>query len=282
MERRVLGKGLSALISPEAVPEQKGVIFLDPQKITANRYQPRLEFKEDKLQELMDSIQEKGVVQPVIVRKNEGEAYELIAGERRLRAVKGLGHKEIPAVIKNVTDLELLELSLIENIQRDDLNALEEAKAYNTMIKDFNFTQEQIAKTVGKGRATVANMLRLLSLPSTVQEALAKGLISFGHAKAILSLPDENLQIDLLDKIITDGYSVREAEQYATLEPEEEYQPKKKQEKDQHIMALESEMQHILGTKVKINHKPKRGKIQIEYYSIDDLQRILKIMGKQE
>ncbi|MBI4846851.1 MAG: ParB/RepB/Spo0J family partition protein, partial [Candidatus Omnitrophica bacterium] len=188
MERRVLGKGLGALITPEPVQNENNVMLIDPAKVIPNRYQPRLVFKEGKLQELTESIREKGVVQPIVVRKNHENEFEIIAGERRLRAVNALGLSGIPAIIKEVSDKELLELSIIENVQRDDLNPLEEAKAYESLMIDFGFTQEQVAQTVGKNRATVANMLRLLSLPEAVKEALFKEQISLGHAKVILSL----------------------------------------------------------------------------------------------
>ena len=280
MERKVLGKGLQALISTEAPvsSDSERIVFLNPEEISANRYQPRLTFKEEKLQELVDSIREKGVVQPVVVRKNDGGDFELIAGERRLRAVKELGFDKIPAIVKKVNDQELLELSIIENIQRDDLNALEEAKAYESLIKDFGFTQEQVAKSVGKNRTTVANMLRLLSLPDKVKDALFRDLITFGHARAILSLVEEKEQIVLTEKVIKNGLSVRETElAVSTKKPE---RIKKQKIKDQHVAQLEDELQHIFGSKVSLFHGKKRGKIQIEYYSLEDLERILDIVRK--
>ncbi len=280
MERRVLGKGLSALITPEPVTEEKNVVLLDPDKIVPNRYQPRLVFKEDKLQELVDSIREKGVVQPVIVRKNQNNEYELIAGERRLRAVKVLQCKEIPAIIKEATDKELLELSIIENIQRDDLNPLEEAKAYEALMRDFGFTQEQVAQTIGKNRATVANILRLLSLPEKVKAALFKELISFGHAKAILGLQSAAEQILLCERVIKQNLSVRESEFLAGKQKDVKKAPGIA-EKDEHVKRLEDELQHIFGTKVQVIHGKKRGKVQIEYYSLDDLERVLSIVRKQ-
>ncbi len=277
MERRGLGKGLQALITAEApAAEKEKIVFLNPEIISANRYQPRLAFKEEKLQELVESIREKGVVQPVVVRQNEGGDFELVAGERRLRAVKELGMDSIPALIKNVNDQELLELSIIENIQRDDLNALEEAKAYESLMKDFGFTQEQVAKSVGKNRATIANMLRLLTLPDKVKDALFRELISFGHARAVLSLVSENAQIALTEKIIKQGLSVREAEQAASANKES--RAKKQKTKDQNVAQLEEELQHIFGSKVTLFHGRKRGRIQIEYYSLEDLERILNII----
>ena len=281
MERRVLGKGLGALISPETTEEHKDIVFLKPESIAPNRYQPRLNFKEDKLQELIDSIREKGIVQPVVVRRSNHNEYELIAGERRLRAVKALGHREIPAVVKNVGDREMLELSIIENIQRDDLNPLEEAKSYETLIKDFGFTQDQVAQTVSKSRATIANMLRLLSLPEKAKDAMFREDITFGHAKAILSVEAIDRRLALLEKIISQGLSVREAEQLASASAVSlKARIKIRRGKDEHVAQLEDEMQHIFGTKVSVSHGKKKGKIQIEYYSLDDLERILNIVRK--
>ena len=280
MERKVLGKGLGALIAPEPKARTSGIQLLDPQTIRPNRYQPRLTFKENKLQELVASIKEKGVVQPVAVRKNPDGSYELIAGERRLRAVKILNKKEIPVIIKDVNDREMLELAIIENIQRDDLNPLEEAQAYENLIKDFGFKQEQVAQSVGKSRVTVANMLRLLKLPKEVKDGLLNEQITFGHAKAILSLAGVSDQIMLCKKIIKKGLSVREAEFLVT----NTVVGKKQQKtliKDSHVEKLEEELRHILGTKVSVFHGQKKGKIQIEYYSLNDLERILKVLRKE-
>ena len=280
MERKVLGKGLGALIAPEPKARTSGIQLLDPQTIRPNRYQPRLTFKENKLQELVASIKEKGVVQPVAVRKNPDGSYELIAGERRLRAVKILNKKEIPVIIKDVNDREMLELAIIENIQRDDLNPLEEAQAYENLIKDFGFKQEQVAQSVGKSRVTVANMLRLLKLPKEVKDGLLNEQITFGHAKAILSLAGVSDQIMLCKKIIKKGLSVREAEFLVT----NTVVGKKQQKtliKDSHVEKLEEELRHILGNKVSVFHGQKKGKIQIEYYSLNDLERILKVLRKE-
>jgi len=279
MERRGLGRGLEALISIEQVKESDKITLLNTKTIKPNRYQPRQAIAEDKLQELIASVKEKGLVQPIIVRQNSAEEYELIAGERRLRAVKALGQEQISAVIKNVSDLELLEYSLIENIQRQDLNPLEEAKAYESLTEQFGFTQEQIARSMGRDRATVANMLRLLTLPEPIKDALTKNAISLGHAKAILGLPDKKRQLELLDKIIKHKLSVREAE-HKTSASTKHSSPKRRATKDQHILELESELQHILGTKVCIIHAKKRGKIQIEYYSLNDLERVLALLRK--
>ncbi|MBU0634695.1 MAG: ParB/RepB/Spo0J family partition protein [Candidatus Omnitrophica bacterium] len=281
MERKVLGKGLEALINPAVLEKEEKVIMLDPAQIRPNRYQPRQDFDGEKLQELVASISEKGIVQPIIVRHNPGGEYELIAGERRLRAVKELGHKEVPAVVKKVNDQELLEFSIIENIQRQDLNSLEEAKAYETLINDFGFSQEQVAKTVGKNRSTVTNTLRLLSLPRAIKEALSRGMISFGHAKAILSLEDADKQARLCERIMREGLSVREAENLAGANKKEPKTKTVKTGKDPHVREVEEELQQIFATKVNVVHGKKRGKIQIEYYSLDDLERLLAIIRKQ-
>lgn len=279
MERKVLGKGLGALISPEPSVVDAGVQLVDPKTIKPNRYQPRLNFKESKLRELVESIREKGIVQPVAVRKNDDGSYELIAGERRLRAVNILNQTKIPVIVKDVNDREMLELSIVENIQRDDLNPVEEAQAYENLIKDFGFTQEQVAKSVGKSRATVANMLRLLGLPKEIKEGLFKEKLSFGHAKAIMSLESASAQIALCEKIILKGLSVREAEAAAAVQPK----AKTKQGRgnnDQHVLKLEEELRQVLGTKVSLFHGKKKGRIQIEYYSLDDLERILQVLRK--
>lgn len=278
MNKRVLGKGLSALITPEPEAVNSDLLFLDPEIISPNRYQPRLNFREDKLQELIESIKEKGIVQPIIVRRHSNQAYELIAGERRLRAAKELGLSEVPVVVKQVNDQEMLELSIIENIQRDDLNPIEEAKAYEVLIKEFQFTQEQVAHSVGKSRATVANMLRLLTLPPLIKDALFKDQISMGHAKAILSLTETDKQLELLSRIIKKGLSVREAECFGAVKK----QPKNKVNfnKDEHVVDLEEELRQLFGTKVSLFHGKKRGKIQIEYYSLDDLDRVLKVIRR--
>ncbi|RKY36306.1 MAG: chromosome partitioning protein ParB [Candidatus Omnitrophota bacterium] len=291
MERKVLGKGLGALISPDSgislekdFSEQNndsGILLIGLKKIKPNRYQPRKNFNHEKLQELIDSIREKGVLQPIIVRENAPGDYELIAGERRLRAVKALELENIPAIVKNITDLELLELSIVENIQRHDLNALEEARSYQTLVADFGFTQEQVAKTVGKKRAAISNSIRFLSLPEQVKTALRNNSISPGHAKIVLSLKTESKQIELLDLILQENFSVRQAETYAAnSEPirRKVKKLKKKIVKNAQVLELEEELQHLFGTKVDLFHGSKKGKISIEYYSLEDLQRILTLL----
>jgi len=274
MTRKVLGRGLSALISDE---EQKRdyIDQLDVGRIKPNRYQPREEFNKEKLNELISSIKEKGVVQPILVRPS-GNDYELIAGERRLRAVKSIGYTQIPAMIKDVDDMNAIELALIENIQREELNPIEEARAYQRLLDEFSFTQEMVGQAVGKDRATVANSLRLLALPKKIQEFLSKTMITAGHAKVLLSLSSAEKQIELSKKVINKGLSVRALEKLVT---------KKKTAKrtafteDSNMRSIEERIQERLGTKVRINHGKKRGTIQIEYYSNGDLERILRVLN---
>jgi len=280
MERKALGKGLSALI-----PEQQGeeredrILYAAIGKIKANPLQPRERFDQKKLDDLISSIKEKGVVQPVIVRDKNGE-YELIAGERRLRAARALGIEEIPVIVRNVSDADALELSLIENIQREELNAIEEAKAFKKLMDEFGFSQEEVARAVGKDRATVANTLRLLTLPKRAQEMVADGEISMGHAKALLSLSGEHVILKLANSIVKKGLSVREAEGAVARKKGVVFPAKTTAAKDHKVMFFEEEMQRILGTKVAIKHGKKRGAIQIDYYSLDDLERIYNLLKR--
>jgi len=274
MEKRALGKGLSALIQPTQSDGniKENILQIPISQIKTNKYQPRVEFNQEKLNELINSIKEKGVVQPVLVRKADS-GYELIAGERRLRAVKSLGVDRIPAIIKNVADLDMLEISLIENIQREELNAIEEASAFQRFVTDFNFTQDKIAKALGKDRSTIANMMRLLSLPAKIRDFISKNTITAGHAKALLSLPTENEQLRVCNIVVKKGLSVREAER---LVARRSLGIKKTTAgKDGNISDIETNLQQILGTRVRITHGKKRGHIRIEYYSTEDLNRIL-------
>lgn len=286
MEKRSLGKGLSALIPPKDVVALKTdvaagetVVALPIIDIKANRYQPRTEFNADKLKELVDSIREKGVVQPVLVRRS-AKGYELIAGERRLRAVSQLGYDTIPAIVKDVSDLDMLEISLIENIQRAELNPLDEANSFQKFITDFNFTQDRIAQVLGKDRSTIANTMRLLLLPKKIQDFLANESITAGHAKALLPLPSEKDQLRMCNLIIKKGLSVREVENRVAKKRAGVKNPDPL--KDQSIVDIENGLQQILGTRVRILHGKKRGKIEIEYYSTEDLNRILDILQSKK
>jgi ParB family chromosome partitioning protein len=282
MEKRVLGKGLKALI-PDDVPqrsESRGSIQLNVSDIAPGRFQPREVFDPDKLRGLVQSIKEKGLIQPVVVRPR-GDGYELIAGERRLRAAKELGIAQVPAIIKDVKDDEALEIALIENIQRDDLNPIEEAKAYQRLSEEFSLTQEQISEKVGRDRASVSNTMRLLKLPAKIKEEISLGRISMGHAKAILMLDSEHSQLELCLKIIRRGLSVREAEYFVRRKITGKAGPARPRKHATEIRAIEEELQRILGTKVTLLHQAKRGKIMIEYYSNDDLERLLNIFRKR-
>lgn len=278
MARNVLGRGLEALISSERTQKAKKVDYIEQMDIDSvkpNRYQPREEFNRQKQEELIASIKEKGVVQPILVRPS-GEGYELIAGERRLRAARALGLKQVPAVIKDVDDTNALELSLIENIQREELNPIEEARAYQRLIDEFSFTQEKVGQAVGKDRATVANSLRLLTLPKRVQEFLSKSLLSVGHAKVLLSIEGAGRQIGLSKRVVDKGLSVRSLEKIIKKKgPAEKQLPVV----DNNIRAIEAKIQEKLGTKVRITRGKKRGTIQIEFYSNEDLDRILRVLG---
>jgi len=277
MEKR-LGKGLGALIPEKAENENSERIGeIKVSSITPNMLQPRKKFNDEKLEELKNSIREKGIIQPVVVRRTEG-GYELIAGERRFRAAKDLGYENIPAIVKNVSDADSLELSLIENIQREELNPVEEANAYMELVEKFNFSQEEIAKAVGKDKSTISNTVRLLTLPRLIQEYIMDGTISMGHAKAVLSLPTERAKIRFTKRITKKNLSVRQAEE---LIKQRLQKPKKKtEEKDGHLTRLEEELQHYLGTRVKIIHGKKRGRLEISYYSNEDLDRILGLIKK--
>ncbi|MDO8281414.1 MAG: ParB/RepB/Spo0J family partition protein [Thermodesulfovibrionia bacterium] len=270
-----LGKGLSALI-----PEQKqssGILELDINIITPNEYQPRRFFDDKALDDLVSSIREKGVIQPVIVRRISDRAYELIAGERRWRASKKAGLDKIPAIVKEAAPAEALELALIENIQREDLNPLETAEAFQRLIKDFSLTHDELSKKVGKDRATVTNYLRILKLPSEVKRWIAEGSLSIGHAKALLQIDDPIAQTAAARKIIKNGLSVREAE--ALSKKTSNSRPKPKASRDPQIASLEEKLIQSLGTKVRLIHKSKKGgKIEIEYYSLEELDRLLEIL----
>jgi len=279
MEKKALGKGLSALIplkEHDISAPQSGVLEIPISQIRTNKYQPRTDFKQDKLNDLINSIREKGVVQPVLARKAQ-DGYELIAGERRLRAAKTLGLEKIPAILKNVGDVDMLEISLIENIQRQELNAIEEAVAYQRLVTEFKFTQEAVAKVLGKDRSTVTNCLRLLNLPKKIQEFISSGDISAGHAKAILALPTEIAQTSACKAIMKKGLSVRESEALVARRLLGS-KPAGAQKKDREISEIENRLQQVFGTRVVIAHGKKRGKIQIEYYSNDDLNRILEML----
>ena len=275
--KTALGKGLEALI-PEKGEE---LLYLEINRIFPGGEQPRKTFNDSSLKELAVSIKEKGVLQPVIVSRLGDGSFRLVAGERRWRASQLAGLKKIPAIVKNVASRDALEIALIENIQREDLNPVETAEAFNKLLKDFNLTQEELSEKVGKERATVANYLRLLKLPEEIKSLISDGSLSMGHARAVLSIEGRAHQIEAVRKIITKGLSVREAE--ALVKNISLAGTKKlkghKAHKTQEIASLEDKLIKSLGTKVRIHHKGKKGgKIEIEYYSLDELDRLLEIL----
>jgi len=281
MENKALGKGLSALI-PEKKEGRVGevVSFLKILSIQNNSLQPRTNYDDDRLEELKDSISEKGVLQPILVREKNGQ-YEVVAGERRLRAARSLGLEEIPVIVKVLTDQEALVIALVENIQREELNPVEEAEAFKRLIEEFDYTQEKVAQSVGKDRTTVANLLRLLRLPEVVQKMIRIGDLSVGHARSLLSLDSKNDQKRLADLVVSKGLSVREIERLVKVEGEKLVAPTKVvPNKGHEIMSLEEDLRKTLGTKVSVVAKNKKGKVIIEYYSLDDLDRIIGLIKK--
>ncbi len=269
-----LGRGLDSLIPPKkyTLPQEKeeAVLEIPVEKIKSNPYQPRNVFDEQGMEELINSIKEHGILQPLVVSKISDNEYELIAGERRLRAAKILKLEKVPVIIRSVETSKKLELSLIENIQRKDLNPIERARAYQRLIDEFNFTQEEVAKKIGKARASVANTLRLLTLPPVVQKALEDEMITEGHAKILLSLDSPEKQEAMLKRILGTGMTVREAEQLVISKR------KRPILKDPNLQLKEEQLQEALGTKVVIKKRGKKGKIIIEFYSEEDLNNLIK------
>lgn len=280
MENRALGKGLSALIPDRTrLEKSEKVSFIKTSEIKENPFQPRTNYNDAKLSELIASIKEKGVIQPILVRQ-AGNTYEVIAGERRLRAARSLKIEEIPVIVKAVSDQEALVLALVENIQREELNAIEEARAFKRLIEDFNFTQDAVAQSVGKDRSTISNLLRLLKLPEEIQKSVFNEEISEGHARALLSVENGPAQKKLFDLTIKKTLSVRELENLirSGIKGSARRLINKTGAKDHYVIVIEEDLQRILGTKVRINAQKKRGKIVIEYYSSDDLERIMNII----
>ena len=277
-KRMALGKGLGALLPEFEQGELKTLLYCGIEEIVPNRSQPRKYFDESRLQELAESIKEKGILEPLIVRRIE-QGYELIVGERRWRAAQRAGLKEVPVLVKEAEGREALELSLIENLQRENLNPIEEAEAFKRLTEEFNVSQGDLATRLGKDRTTITNTLRLLKLPLEVRNQLLQNRITSGHARAILSLETKEKQKELCSRIIQKGLSVREAEAIAKRWSEK---PKKKGPSDRRREELGSQMNSLqdslrqyLGTKVRITPNGKRGKIEIEYYSNEDLERII-------
>ena len=291
VKRNGLGKGLDSLIpnkSSKPSPEKEklntkkeekdastGEILVKINEVEPNREQPRKDFDEDALMELADSIKQFGILQPLIVQKKK-DYYEIIAGERRWRAAKLAGVKEVPIIIKEYTDQEIVEISLIENIQRENLNPIEEAMAYKRLLEEFNLKQDEVAERVSKSRTAVTNSMRLLKLSDRVQQMIIDDMISTGHARALLAIDDEEQQYMLANKIFDEKLSVRETEKLVKLLKNPKKEAKKT--KQEHMFVynnLEEHMKNIIGTKVSVSPKANgKGKIEIEYYSEEELERI--------
>lgn len=276
MMKKGLGKGLGALItSADTQNNESDIKELKINEIEPNINQPRKHFDNDKLQQLAESIKQHGVVQPIIVKK-EDDTYRIIAGERRWRASRLAGLTSVPVIIREVSSKQLMEIALIENLQREDLNPLEEAQAYDRLMKEYQLTQEEIANTVGKSRPAIANSLRLLGLPDEILAMLVSEELSSGHARALLSLEDKELQFKAAKEILEKNLSVRETEKLVKkLMTRSKPKAVKKNEEFQNI---EEKLKDIFGTKVKLVNNNKRGKIMIEYYSNDELERILELV----
>ncbi|KWT85578.1 ParB/RepB/Spo0J family partition protein [Candidatus Magnetominusculus xianensis] len=272
--KKALGRGLDALIPQEG----EEISHVEIEKVFPNPAQPRKHFDEDALAQLASSITAQGVIQPVIVSRNGDGTFMLIAGERRWRASNLAGLKKIPCIIRDKNREDSLEISLIENIQRENLNPIETAAAFQRLIDEFDLKQEEVAVKVGKDRATVANYLRLLNLPAEIKDYIVAGKLTAGHARAILSLSDPGTQLDAAAHVIKSALNVRETEAFCKKLAEDKPPPKPQPQRDPYIASVEDELIKTLGTKVHINHDGNKGRIVLEYYSLDELNRLIDIL----
>lgn len=292
LQKKGLGMGLGALMNTNDLENSSNKVHeVDINKINPNKKQPRTNFNESALQELANSIEEIGIIQPLTVKKN-GDYYEIIAGERRWRAARMAGLRKVPVIVKEFDDLKTLEAALIENIQREDLNPMEEAVTYIRFSEEFNLSQEEIAKKVGKSRSTVANAMRLINLDVRVQTFVKEGKISNGHARTLLAVDDNNMQFEFAEKIIDENLSVREIEEIVKkyIESKNSNDEKKEEssntintETARECLRISNDLKNIFGTKVNIknNNKKGNGKIEIEYTSADDLDRIVGLIKEK-
>lgn len=279
MSKKRLGKGLGALLPIDEFESQQPT-QIKISKIRPNEFQPRKDFDEHKLEELAASIKEHGIIQPIVVRPKDG-FYEIVAGERRWRAARINKLETVPAVVKEFTDGEMMQIALIENLQREDLNPIEEAMAFKTLMDEFDMTQETLSKKIGKSRSVIANSIRLLNLPKELQLMLSKGQLTSGHARALLSIENPEEQINLAKQIIENGLTVRDVEKLVKKPKSGDLKAlKQKPQKklDPNCIQIEEKLKRFLGTQVKISNKKNRGKIEIEYYGIEDLNRIIDII----
>lgn len=290
-----LGKGLDALFdnrapivessqnkNPDFLDEKDStsidkVMYININDIKPNDNQPRKHFNEDKIQELASSIIEHGIIQPLVLRKIDNERYEIVAGERRWRAARAAGLEKVPSIIRDFTDEENMVIAIIENMQREDLNSIEEAEGLRQMIETYGFTQEEVSRSVSKSRPYITNALRLLKLPQNIQEKLANGQISPGHGRALLAAKDKQYQEKLCNRIINEGLSVRKTEELANNFKTKKTE-KRKAIKDANVLQVERELKEIYGTKVSISTKGKKGILQIEYYGNNELNRLIDLL----
>jgi len=272
-ERRVLGRGLKALISETGEPPREAT-RIPLSQIRSNPKQPRTLFDPEKLEKLIQSVRRQGIVQPILVRPKDG-GYEVVCGERRFRAAKIAGLTDIPVLIRDMGDGGALECSIIENLQRQDLNPIEEARAYQRLGAEVGLTQGEIADVVGKDRSSVANTIRLLGLPRRVQDELIGGRLTMGHARAILAVEGETEQLALCERILQGSLSVREAERISRIR-----RAQKTTRRDPELIAVEETLQRSLGTKVRIVERRGKGKIILSYFSVPERERLLKVLSK--
>ena len=288
VKNNVLGRGISALISesapveePEARPEAAAdpgntVTYIDINDIKPNRNQPRKNFNDESIAELAASIQEHGIIQPLIVRKADS-GYELVAGERRWRAARKAALDKVPCLVRDLTEEENALIAIIENMQREDLDPIEEAEGLNTMIKDYGLTQDEVSKSVSKSRPYITNSLRLLKLPKDIQEKVSEGLLSAGHARALLSVKTVTAQEQMCAEVIKNGLSVRETEKLVKTGKKTRRKPRKSK-KDPDIVAVEEKLKSIYGTKVKITTNGREGAVELSYYGREDLDRLIELL----
>ncbi|HBI85182.1 MAG TPA: stage 0 sporulation protein J [Ruminococcus sp.] len=278
-----LGGGLGALFEQNAADPQAGVQTLRISEIEQNRSQPRKRFDDEALTELAESIQSHGMLQPIVVRPVEGGRFQIVAGERRWRAAKRIGLSEVPVIIRELTDAEAGQIALIENLQRENLNPIEEAAGYQALMQQFHMTQEEVAKTVGRSRSAVANALRLLNLPVLVQDYLEKGKITVGHAKALAALKDENLLLECAQRAAEDKITVREIEMLAQKQNQPAEAPPQPMSPDRIFYEeMEISLGNLLGRKVHVQSGKKKGVLQLEFYDRDDLQTLCRLLTKDE
>ncbi|MBL3642989.1 ParB/RepB/Spo0J family partition protein [Bacillus sp. RHFB] len=278
-----LGKGLNALFNSGEISKDEIVREIKLRELRPNPYQPRKSFRLEAIEELKQSIMEHGILQPIIARKSI-KGYEIVAGERRYRAAKEAGLRTVPVVVRELSEQQMMELAILENLQREDLNPIEEAAAYQTLLEKLEFTQEQLANRLGKSRPHIANHVRLLSLPEGIRRYISDGEISMGHGRALLGLKKKEMLKPVADKILKEGMNVRQLEQYIHQlndNVSRETKPKKQENKDIFIKQRETSLRERLGTSVTIKQSKKKGKIEIEFFSKEDLERILNLIDQE-